>query len=50
MLRKDGKDPNQFTISRRGGKAADVAVPRGAAAGSGVLVVPPVAADRKSVV
>ncbi|NXA69415.1 TGIF2 protein, partial [Mohoua ochrocephala] len=42
MLRKDGKDPNQFTISRRGGKAADVAVPRGAAAGSGVLVVPPV--------
>ncbi|XP_057232670.1 homeobox protein TGIF2 isoform X3 [Malurus melanocephalus] len=44
MLRKDGKDPNQFTISRRGGKAGDVAVPRGAAAGSGVLVVPPVAA------
>ncbi|XP_005532271.1 PREDICTED: homeobox protein TGIF2 [Pseudopodoces humilis] len=41
MLRKDGKDPNQFTISRRGGKAGDVAVPRGAAAGSGVLVVPP---------
>lgn len=40
MLRKDGKDPNQFTISRRGGKAGDVAVPRGAAAGSGVLVVP----------
>lgn len=44
MLRKDGKDPNQFTISRRGGKAGDVALPRGAAAGSGVLVVPPVAA------
>ncbi|NXF33502.1 TGIF2 protein, partial [Nyctibius bracteatus] len=42
MLRKDGKDPNQFTISRRGGKAGDVALPRGAAAGSGVLVVPPV--------
>ncbi|NXU40830.1 TGIF2 protein, partial [Drymodes brunneopygia] len=41
MLRKDGKDPNQFTISRRGGKAGDVAVPRGAAAGPGVLVVPP---------
>ncbi|NXK90451.1 TGIF2 protein, partial [Formicarius rufipectus] len=40
MLRKDGKDPNQFTISRRGGKAGDVAVPRGAS--SGVLVVPPV--------
>ncbi|NXT11038.1 TGIF2 protein, partial [Prunella fulvescens] len=38
MLRKDGKDPNQFTISRRGGKAADAAVPRGAAAGPGVLV------------
>ncbi|NXG62354.1 TGIF2 protein, partial [Hemiprocne comata] len=36
MLRKDGKDPNQFTISRRGGKAG--------AAGSGVLVVPPVTA------
>ncbi|PKU40224.1 homeobox protein tgif2 [Limosa lapponica baueri] len=42
MLRKDGKDPNQFTISRRGGKAGDVALPRGAAASSGVLVVPPV--------
>ncbi|NWI12688.1 TGIF2 protein, partial [Crypturellus soui] len=37
MLRKDGKDPNQFTISRRGGKAGDVALPRAA----GVLVVPP---------
>ncbi|XP_054622320.1 homeobox protein TGIF1 [Dunckerocampus dactyliophorus] len=23
MLRKDGKDPNQFTISRKGGKAGD---------------------------
>ncbi|NXM91936.1 TGIF2 protein, partial [Oenanthe oenanthe] len=23
MLRKDGKDPNQFTISRRGGKAGE---------------------------
>ncbi|XP_067163649.1 homeobox protein TGIF2 isoform X1 [Apteryx mantelli] len=44
MLRKDGKDPNQFTISRRGGKAGDVALPRGAATGSGVLVVPPVTA------
>ncbi|XP_014793045.1 PREDICTED: homeobox protein TGIF2 isoform X1 [Calidris pugnax] len=44
MLRKDGKDPNQFTISRRGGKAGDVALPQGAAAGSGVLVVPPVGA------
>lgn len=29
MLRKDGKDPNQYTISRRGGKASDVALPRG---------------------
>ncbi|XP_067410547.1 homeobox protein TGIF2 isoform X2 [Emydura macquarii macquarii] len=38
MLRKDGKDPNQFTISRRGGKTADVALPRGASPGSGVLV------------
>lgn len=27
--RMDGKDPNQFTISRRGGKASDVALPRG---------------------
>ncbi|XP_040543811.1 homeobox protein TGIF2 isoform X2 [Gallus gallus] len=44
MLRKDGKDPNQFTISRRGGKAGDVTLPRGAAAGSGMLVVPPVTA------
>ncbi|XP_043383129.1 homeobox protein TGIF2 isoform X6 [Chelonia mydas] len=43
MLRKDGKDPNQFTISRRGGKTADVALPRGAATGSGGLVMPPVA-------
>ncbi|XP_061865267.1 homeobox protein TGIF2 isoform X2 [Colius striatus] len=43
MLRKDGKDPNQFTISRRGGKAGDAAVLRGAAAGAGpgVLLVPP---------
>ncbi|NWX14729.1 TGIF2 protein, partial [Aegotheles bennettii] len=44
MLRKDGKDPNQFTISRRGGKAGDVALPRGTAASAGVLVVPPVTA------
>lgn len=29
MLRKDGKDPNQFTISRRGGKTSEVALPRG---------------------
>lgn len=29
MLRKDGQDPNQYTISRRGGKASDVALPRG---------------------
>jgi len=46
MLRKDGKDPNQFTISRRGGKAGEVALPRGSAAGSGVLVVPPVTAAK----
>ncbi|NXK27751.1 TGIF2 protein, partial [Arenaria interpres] len=46
MLRKDGKDPNQFTISRRGGKAGDVALLQGAAAGSGVLVVPPAQALR----
>ncbi|NXH16321.1 TGIF2 protein, partial [Bucco capensis] len=44
MLRKDGKDPNQFTISRRGGKGGEVAPPRGPAAGSGLLVIPPVAA------
>ncbi|NXN28897.1 TGIF2 protein, partial [Nycticryphes semicollaris] len=44
MLRKDGKDPNQFTISRRGGKAGDMALPRGATGGSGLLVVPPVGA------
>ncbi|XP_072206271.1 homeobox protein TGIF2 isoform X1 [Excalfactoria chinensis] len=49
MLRKDGKDPNQFTISRRGGKASDVTLPRGAAAGSGVLVVPPVTAGAAKV-
>ncbi|EHB15241.1 Homeobox protein TGIF2 [Heterocephalus glaber] len=29
LLRKDGKDPNQFTISHRVGKASDVALPRG---------------------
>ncbi|XP_030319155.1 homeobox protein TGIF2 isoform X2 [Calypte anna] len=46
MLRKDGKDPNQFTISRRGGKTGDVALPRGAAASSGVLVVPPTGASK----
>ncbi|KAF6284982.1 TGFB induced factor homeobox 2 [Rhinolophus ferrumequinum] len=28
MLRKDGQDPNQYTISRRGGKASEVALPR----------------------
>ncbi|XP_028927089.1 homeobox protein TGIF2 [Ornithorhynchus anatinus] len=39
MLRKDGKDPNQFTISRRGGKASDVPPARGAS--PGLLVVPP---------
>uniref|UniRef100_A0A8C6VDB4 Homeobox domain-containing protein n=1 Tax=Naja naja TaxID=35670 RepID=A0A8C6VDB4_NAJNA len=44
MLLKDGKDPNQFTISRRGTKASDVALSRGAAAGSGLLMVPPAAA------
>ncbi|XP_039179656.1 homeobox protein TGIF2 isoform X1 [Crotalus tigris] len=44
MLLKDGKDPNQFTISRRGTKASDVALSRGAAAGSGLLMVPPPAA------
>ncbi|NXG17987.1 TGIF2 protein, partial [Grallaria varia] len=44
MLRKDGKDPNQFTISRRGGKGGDVAVARGA--GPGVLVVPPAGASK----
>ncbi|RMB95534.1 hypothetical protein DUI87_27644 [Hirundo rustica rustica] len=46
MLRKDGKDPNQFTISRRGGKAGDAAASRGSAAGSGVLVVPPAGASK----
>ncbi|XP_030068749.1 homeobox protein TGIF2 isoform X2 [Microcaecilia unicolor] len=43
MLRKDGKDPNQFTISRRGGKTSEVALPRGGTQGAGLLVVPPVA-------
>ncbi|XP_042319710.1 homeobox protein TGIF2 isoform X2 [Sceloporus undulatus] len=41
MLLKDGKDPNQFTISRRGTKAGDIALSRGAATGSGLLMVPP---------
>ncbi|XP_029469119.1 homeobox protein TGIF2 isoform X2 [Rhinatrema bivittatum] len=44
MLRKDGKDPNQFTISRRGGKTSEVILPRGGTPGGGLLVVPPVAA------
>ncbi|ETE60720.1 hypothetical protein L345_13536, partial [Ophiophagus hannah] len=44
MLLKDGKDPNQFTISRRGTKGSDVTLSRGAAAGSGLLMVPPAAA------
>uniref|UniRef100_A0A8D0B5W4 TGFB induced factor homeobox 2 n=1 Tax=Salvator merianae TaxID=96440 RepID=A0A8D0B5W4_SALMN len=43
MLLKDGKDPNQFTISRRGTKATDVALTRGTATGSGLLMVPPTA-------
>ncbi|NXN98116.1 TGIF2 protein, partial [Rhinopomastus cyanomelas] len=47
LLRKDGKDPHQFTISRRGAKAGDAALPRGAAAGPGVLLVPPAAAAPK---
>ncbi|XP_005994441.1 homeobox protein TGIF2 [Latimeria chalumnae] len=29
MLRKDGKDPNQFTISRRGGKTTELTFARG---------------------
>ncbi|XP_061487581.1 homeobox protein TGIF2 isoform X2 [Rhineura floridana] len=41
MLLKDGKDPNQFTISRRGAKASEVVLSRGAAPGSGLLMVPP---------
>lgn len=44
MLLKDGKDPNQFTISRRGAKANDVMLPRGAATSTGLLMVPPPAA------
>ncbi|XP_054836519.1 homeobox protein TGIF2 isoform X2 [Eublepharis macularius] len=44
MLRKDGKDPNQFTISRRGAKASDITLPRGAITSSGLLVVPPATA------
>lgn len=44
MLRKDGKDPNQFTISRRGTKASDIALPRGAVTSSGLLMVPPATA------
>ncbi|XP_043946050.1 homeobox protein TGIF2 [Protopterus annectens] len=41
MLRKDGKDPNQFTISRRGGKASDLAPPRNVTSGTNTLVIPP---------
>ncbi|KAJ7331929.1 hypothetical protein JRQ81_014109 [Phrynocephalus forsythii] len=41
MLLKDGKDPNQFTISRRGAKASDVALTRGSATGARLLMVPP---------
>ncbi|XP_062976058.1 homeobox protein TGIF2 [Elgaria multicarinata webbii] len=48
MLLKDGKDPNQFTISRRGAKAGDVALPRGAATNPGLLMVPPAAATSSS--
>ncbi|XP_069508404.1 homeobox protein TGIF2 [Ambystoma mexicanum] len=44
MLRKDGKDPNQFTISRRGAKASESAVPHSVSPGSGILVGPPLAA------
>ncbi|KAF7238991.1 Homeobox protein TGIF2 [Varanus komodoensis] len=43
MLLKDGKDPNQFTISRRGTKGGDGALPRGSATSSGLLMVPPAA-------
>ncbi|XP_048205104.1 homeobox protein TGIF2 isoform X1 [Perognathus longimembris pacificus] len=40
MLRKDGKDPNQFTISRRGGKASEVALPRGSSPSMLAVSVP----------
>ncbi|MEE6506554.1 hypothetical protein FKM82_007724 [Ascaphus truei] len=42
LLRKDGKDPNQFTISRRGGKASDVPAPRLGTHLPSVLLMPPV--------
>ncbi|KAM8797980.1 homeobox protein TGIF2 [Eudromia elegans] len=40
MLRRDGKDPNQFTISRRGGKAGEAAAARGAPAALLLLPAP----------
>nr|XP_034980218.1 homeobox protein TGIF2 isoform X1 [Zootoca vivipara] len=48
MLLKDGKDPNQFTISRRGAKTTDVTLTRAAAAtGSGLMVPPASSASSK---
>ncbi|KFO27096.1 Homeobox protein TGIF1 [Fukomys damarensis] len=40
MLRKDGKDPNQFTISRRGAKIPEAGALE-AATGSGLFNTPP---------
>ncbi|KAJ1124000.1 hypothetical protein NDU88_002464 [Pleurodeles waltl] len=42
MLRKDGKDPNQFTISRRGAKTSESVLPRSASPGPGTIGGAPV--------
>ncbi|KAM4691807.1 homeobox protein TGIF2 [Rhinophrynus dorsalis] len=42
LLRKDGKDPNQFTISRKGAKSPEMPAPKAPAPLQSVLVVPPV--------
>ncbi|XP_078508228.1 homeobox protein TGIF2 [Lissotriton helveticus] len=42
MLRKDGKDPNQFTISRRGAKTSESVLPRSTSPASGIIVGAPV--------
>ncbi|KAE8576499.1 hypothetical protein XENTR_v10004215 [Xenopus tropicalis] len=44
LLRKDGKDPNQFTISRKGGKSPEMPSPRTPTSLPSVLVMPPTTA------
>ncbi|XP_018093031.1 TGFB induced factor homeobox 2 S homeolog isoform X1 [Xenopus laevis] len=45
LLLKDGKDPNQFTISRKGGKSPEMPSPKTPTPLPSVLVMPPTTAN-----